>query len=94
MYGDYLDFSKVKRALVVIMRHHGDVLLSSPVFTQLKTKIPHVDAMIYAETLPMLEGHPAILNFCSTTKRKRKILFMKFGFSGSCASGAMISLST
>ena len=72
MYGDYLDFSKVKRALVVIMRHHGDVLLSSPVFTQLKTKIPHVDAMIYAETLPMLEGHPAISEFLLYDKKKKK----------------------
>lgn len=64
-YGNYPDLSLVKRILVVKMRHHGDVLLTSPVFTLLKKAIPTatVDAFIYEETLPMLEGHPAIDQF-------------------------------
>ena len=47
------------------MRHHGDVLLSSPLFTNLKKAIPRakVDAFLYKDTLPMLEGHPAISEF-------------------------------
>jgi len=52
----------VRRALVIKLRHHGDVLLTSPVFTVLKRAAPHaeIDALIYRETLPMLDGHPAI----------------------------------
>jgi len=62
MSGDFIDFSTVRRALVVKLRHHGDVLLTSPVFTVLKNHVPHieVDALVYADTAEMLSGHPAI----------------------------------
>jgi heptosyltransferase-3 len=52
----------LRRALVTKLRHHGDVLLASPVFTALRTAAPalEVDALVYAETVPMLAGHPAI----------------------------------
>lgn len=61
-YGDYPDLSGVKRILVVKLRHLGDVLLTTPVFSQLKRAIPRaeIDAYIYEEARPMLEGHPAI----------------------------------
>jgi heptosyltransferase-3 len=61
-YGDYPDLTKVRRVLVVKLRHHGDVLLSSALFNVLKTRLPlaRIDAYIYKDTLPMLEGHPAI----------------------------------
>ncbi len=64
-YGNYPDLKQVKRALVIKMRHHGDVLLTSPLFTQLKKAMPHaeIDAFIYKDTLPMLEGHPAISDY-------------------------------
>jgi len=64
-YGNYPDLKQVKRILVVKMRHHGDVLLSSPVFSNLKKTIPtaEIDAFIYKDTFPMLKGHPAISNF-------------------------------
>ncbi len=60
--GDTIDFNQVKRILVIKLRHHGDVLLSSPVFQVLKNHYPHlqVDALVYEETLPMLAFHPAI----------------------------------
>ena len=59
---DAIDVSGLRRALVIQLRHHGDVLLSSPVFTVLKHHVPgiEVDALVYAETREMLEGHPAI----------------------------------
>lgn len=59
---DAVDFSRLKRVLVVKLRHHGDVLLTSPVFTVLKSHYPHlqVDALVYQETAEMLSGHPAI----------------------------------
>jgi heptosyltransferase-3 len=52
----------VRRALVTKLRHHGDVLLTSPVFTSLRRAAPHVeiDALVYLETAAMLTGHPAI----------------------------------
>ena len=50
------------RALVVKLRHHGDVLLAAPVLTTLKSHAPQfeIDALIYDDTAPMLEGHPAL----------------------------------
>ena len=59
---DAIPLAEVRRALVTKLRHHGDVLLASPVFTALKRAAPHaeVDALVYRETAPMLERHPAI----------------------------------
>jgi heptosyltransferase-3 len=59
---DAVDLSAVRRVLVVKLRHHGDVLLTSPVFSVLRRHAPHaeVDALAYADTRDMLEGHPAI----------------------------------
>lgn len=59
---DPVPLHRVKRALVTKLRHHGDVLLASPVFTALKHATPatEIDALVYLETAPMLTGHPAI----------------------------------
>jgi heptosyltransferase-3 len=59
---DAVDMESVKRVLVVKLRHHGDVLLSSPVFSVLKNHAPHamIDALVYDDTAQMLAGHPAI----------------------------------
>jgi heptosyltransferase-3 len=59
---DAIDLTRVRRVLVIKLRHHGDVLLASPVFTVLHRAAPHaeVDALIYRDTAPMLAGHPAI----------------------------------
>lgn len=52
----------VRRALVTKLRHHGDVLLASPVLTALKRAAPacEIDALVYRDTAPMLAGHPAL----------------------------------
>lgn len=59
---DAIDLSQVRRALVIKLRHHGDVLLTSPVFTVLADQVPGIelDTLVYAETAPMLQDHPAI----------------------------------
>jgi heptosyltransferase-3 len=59
---DAVDPGQLRRVLVIKLRHHGDVLLASPVFTTLKgaARAAEIDALVYAETAPMLEGHPAI----------------------------------
>jgi heptosyltransferase-3 len=59
---DAVPVSEIRRALVTKLRHHGDVLLASPVFTTLARAAPHaeIDALVYDETVPMLANHPAI----------------------------------
>ena len=54
--------TRLRRALVIKLRHHGDVLLAAPVISMLKRVAPQceVDALVYADTAPMLEGHPAL----------------------------------
>ena len=67
MIPDAIDLSALRRVLVTKLRHHGDVLLTSPVFQVLKNHAPHleIDALVYADTAPMLELHPAIYKiFC------------------------------
>lgn len=61
-YGDYPDFDNIKKILVIKLRHLGDVLLSGPVFSALRSEFPgaEVDAYIYEEAAPMLEGHPGV----------------------------------
>ncbi len=62
MVPDAVNPALLHRALVVKLRHHGDVLLASPVFQVLKNRAPHaeIDALVYADTRDMLAGHPAI----------------------------------
>jgi len=62
MVDDPVPLSELRRALVIKLRHHGDVLLSSPVFSVLKNHAPQleIDALVYADTAPMLTLHPAI----------------------------------
>jgi len=57
-----IPFGELRRALVIKLRHHGDVLLAAPVLSALKHATPQceVDALVYADTLPMLTGHPAL----------------------------------
>ena len=59
---DTFDLSALHRVLVIKLRHLGDVLLTSPVFTVLKNHAPslEIDALVYRDTEPMLSGHPAV----------------------------------
>ena len=60
MPADAIPLSRIRRVLVTKLRHHGDVLLASPVFTALKAAAPQVqiDGLVYADTAEMLSGHP------------------------------------
>lgn len=62
MTEDAVPIDRVRRALVVKLRHHGDVLLASPVLSVLKNHAPHaeIDALVYADTAPMVRLHPAL----------------------------------
>jgi heptosyltransferase-3 len=59
---DAIDPAQLKRVLVIKLRHHGDVLLASPVLATLKGAAPQaeIDALVYADTQAMLRGHPAL----------------------------------
>ena len=71
---DAIDFNAVRRVLVIMLRHHGDVLLSTPVHAALKASCPHaeVDALIYAETLPILTFSPHLAAIYSIDRRWKK----------------------
>ena len=62
MLKDAVPLGEIAHALVVMLRHHGDVLLASPVLGVLKAHAPQVevDALVYDDTAPMLEGHAAL----------------------------------
>src|SRR2546430_9491873 len=62
MVKDAVPLGECGRALVVKLRHHGDVLLAAPVLSVLKAHAPQIelDALVYDDTAPMLEGHPAL----------------------------------
>jgi heptosyltransferase-3 len=62
MVEDAVPLPEARRALVIKLRHHGDVLLSAPVFATLRRAAPdcEIDALVYADTAPMLADHPAI----------------------------------
>jgi heptosyltransferase III len=62
MVQDALPLREIRRALVIKLRHHGDVLLASPVLSVLKNRAPQVeiDALVYADTAEMLSLHPAL----------------------------------
>ena len=63
-----------QKILVCMLRHHGDVLMTTPVFSALKRRFPsaHIDAYIYSETTPMLDGHPAVDGFVLYDKAWKK----------------------
>ncbi len=74
MLKDAVDLTSIRRALVVKLRHHGDVLLTSPVFTVLKNHAPHIeiDALVYRATEEMLTLHPAIANVFAVDREWKK----------------------
>ena len=73
MLSDAIDPPAVRRALVIKLRHHGDVLLASPVFRVLRATIPgiEVDALIYQDSLDMLALNPDIQAIHTINRRAR-----------------------
>jgi heptosyltransferase-3 len=76
-YGDYPSLTGVKRILVVKLRYLGDVLLTGPVFSALQHALPDakIDAYIYQEAFPILEGHPAIHQLIGYDRNWKKLSF-------------------
>lgn len=70
-----IPFGDVRRALVIKLRHHGDVLLTSPVFAALQAAAPgcEIDALVYADTAPLLEEHPQIAQLHRIDRRWKEL---------------------
>jgi heptosyltransferase-3 len=62
MLKDAVPLGEIARALVIKLRHHGDVLLAAPVLRALKAHAPRIeiDALVYDDTAAMLSGHPGL----------------------------------
>ncbi|MFK7089029.1 putative lipopolysaccharide heptosyltransferase III [Chromobacterium violaceum] len=75
MLNDPIDLSTVRRTLVIKLRHHGDVLLTSPVFSALSAAAPHleVDALVYHDTREMLSLHPSICQLHTIDRGWKKL---------------------
>lgn len=75
MLKDAVPIESLSRALVVKLRHHGDVLLAAPVLGALKAHAPRVeiDALVYDDTAPMLDGHPALDRLFTVGRRWRSL---------------------
>ena len=73
MVKDAIPLAECSRALVVKLRHHGDVLLAAPVLSVLKAHAPRleIDALVYDDTAPMLAGHPALAQLHSVGRNWR-----------------------
>ena len=71
MLKDAVPLGEIARALIIMLRHHGDVLLASPVAAALKAQAAgtEIDALVYDDTAPMLEGHPALAQVHAVGRR-------------------------
>lgn len=75
MLKDAINLATVRRVLVIKLRHHGDVLLSSPVLSVLKSHAPHadIDALVYHDTRDMLSEHPALSQLFTIDRQWKKL---------------------
>ncbi len=77
MYQTAIDFSKIHNVLVIKLRHHGDVLLTSPIYQILQQRFSHlsIDALIYKETQAMLADHDSINHIYCIDKKNKDLKF-------------------
>lgn len=64
-----------KRILVIKLRHHGDMLLTTPVINTLKQNWPQaeVDVLLYQETREMLSANPSIARLMTIDRQWKKL---------------------
>lgn len=65
---------KPSRILVIKLRHHGDMLLITPVISALKQKFPQagIDILLYEETRDMLAANPEIVQIHGIDRHWKK----------------------
>jgi heptosyltransferase-3 len=64
-----------RNILVIKLRHHGDMLLTTPVINALHQRYPDasIDVLLYQETRPMLQAHPAIRHLHLIDRKWKKL---------------------
>jgi heptosyltransferase-3 len=74
-----IEKEKVKKILVIKLRNLGDVLLTTPVFSNLKKHFPQavIDAYIYEDCAPILTNNPNIRKLFLTDPNGKKKGFFK-----------------
>ena len=65
-----------KRALVIKLRHHGDVLLTTPVFATLNAHGIEADALVYDDTASMLALNPDVSRIHCVSRQWRHLSTM------------------
>jgi heptosyltransferase-3 len=65
----------ISRILLIKLRHHGDMLLTTPVINTLKNQYPdaEIDVLMYQETRDMLACHPAIHQLFTIDRQWKKL---------------------
>ncbi|MCD5329945.1 putative lipopolysaccharide heptosyltransferase III [Chromobacterium piscinae] len=61
------------RILLIKLRHHGDILLATPVARTLKSRYPEceIDMLVYQETVPLLQDNPDLSLIWSIDRKLR-----------------------
>src|SRR6266850_154051 len=92
MVKDAVPLGECGRVLVIKLRHHGDVLLAAPVLNALKVRGVEVDALIYDDTAPMLQGHPSLslLHVVGRNWKAEGALSRRAGARGGAAAGPAV----
>lgn len=64
-----------RKILVIKMRFHGDMLLTTPVISTLKQNYPDasIDVLLYEDTMPILSENPEIHTLYGIKNKKAKI---------------------
>lgn len=74
-----LKSQKIEKILISKLRHHGDVLLSTPVFSILQSQFPsaYIDAHIYKDSFPILDGNNYIRKYWLVDRDWKKLSLMQ-----------------
>ena len=66
---------KPRRILIIKLRHHGDMLLTTPVINTLHQQFPdaEIDMLMYLETRDMLVSHPALSKLFTIDRQWKKL---------------------
>ncbi|MBS0971163.1 putative lipopolysaccharide heptosyltransferase III [Nissabacter archeti] len=64
-----------RRILIIKLRHHGDMLLTTPVINTLHQHYPaaEIDVLLYQETRDMLAAHPAVTTIFAIDRQWKKL---------------------
>lgn len=70
-----IPLNEVKRLLIIKLRHHGDMLLTTPVINTLKQYYPHaeIDVLLYKETQEMLASNPYLSHIFAIDRQWKKL---------------------